>query len=162
MVLYAALHFHGYYDAMPPVMASHFDARGVPNGWQTKDAFFTLIAVVTAIAGALVLLVPAIVTRLPLQFVNLPHKDYWLAPERAAASQEFMMKWFGWFGCATYGAVCYAFDYAVKANLAGPQPANPGGLFGVLVAFGAFAVFASVIFIRRFAHVPSQDPRKPL
>ncbi len=33
------------YRQLPDVMASHFNAYGVPNGWQPKPAFFVLIAV---------------------------------------------------------------------------------------------------------------------
>src|ERR1700761_5599385 len=31
------------YDRLPAVIASHFNAAGVPNGWAPKDQFFTII-----------------------------------------------------------------------------------------------------------------------
>jgi uncharacterized membrane protein len=154
MVVCAALHFSSYYQTMPAVMASHFDAHGVANGWQTKDAFFTVLAGVTVLAAVLVFLVPAIVTSLPAQYVNLPNKEYWLAPERIDQSRQFMNQWFGWFGCAVYAVVCFAFDYAVKSNLPGAQPSAPAELLGVLGAFAIFSVVASLQFVKRFGRTP--------
>lgn len=154
MVVYAAIHFSAYYQTMPAVMASHFDTRGVANGWQSKNAFFAVLATVTALAAVLVLVVPRIVTILPAQYVNLPNKEYWLAPERVRDSREFMMQWFGWFGCALYAVLCFAFDYAVKSNLPGAQPSSPTGLFGVLGAFAVFSVVASLRFMKRFGKTP--------
>jgi len=80
--LYMALTAH----ALPDHMATHFDIHGNPDGWSSKTAFF--ISFPLTVVGTnlfLLLLMPAIVTKIPKRFVNIPHKDYWLAtPERIA------------------------------------------------------------------------------
>src|SRR5271155_984036 len=86
MVIYATIHFSSYYSQLPAVVASHFDVHGAANGWQTKQEFFVVFAGVTILATILVFALPALIAIVPRQFVNLPNKEYWLSPERLAAS----------------------------------------------------------------------------
>ena len=58
LVLFAVLQCVHVYPQLPDVMASHFDARGTPNGWQPKHAFFILIAVVILVCTIPAFIVP--------------------------------------------------------------------------------------------------------
>ena len=89
VVVYAAIHFSSYYSQLPAVVASHFDAHGTANGWQTKQAFFSVFVAVTLLGAVLVFVLPALIAIVPRQFINLPNKDYWLSPERLEASHQF-------------------------------------------------------------------------
>ena len=67
--------------SLPPVVASHFVAGGAANGFTPRDIYVKLmlglvigLPLLTALMG--------ITSRIPARFVNLPHRDYWLAPER--------------------------------------------------------------------------------
>ena len=75
MVVYAVTHFSQIYPQLPTVVASHFDAHGAANGWQTKQAFFAVVAGVTVLAAFLVFAIPALIAFVPRQYVNLPNKD---------------------------------------------------------------------------------------
>ena len=68
---------------LPPVVASHFGPGGAANGFTSKSTY-------TAFMLALVIAVPALigfsamfVRILPPRLINLPNRDYWLAPERS-------------------------------------------------------------------------------
>jgi uncharacterized membrane protein len=155
MVIYAAIHFFSYYSQLPAVVASHFDVHGAANGWQTKEAFFVVFAGVTILAAILVFVLPALIAIVPRQFVNLPNKDYWLSPERVATSHQFLSTWFAWYGCAVYGVIFVAFDYAVKSNLGLEARPDPALLWYGLGAFGAFTLGWIVRLGLRFARVPA-------
>jgi uncharacterized membrane protein len=154
LVLWAAIHFSNYYSQLPPVVGSHFNAQGKPNGWQSKQTFYTLFAGVTGLALVLVFAVPAIIGVVPPSLVNLPNKNFWLSPEQRFASREFMSAWFAWFGCAVFLVMILSFDYAVKSNLQPANPPDPGRIGYVFALFGAFSLVWIVRFFLRFARVP--------
>src|ERR1035441_10418639 len=85
------------YASLPAHVASHFDIEGRPNGWMSRGTCvgFTL---------GLGLLVPAFIVgmmagagRIPVSFINLPHRDYWLAPERRHAALAILLRYSLWF-----------------------------------------------------------------
>jgi uncharacterized membrane protein len=155
----AGAYFRHYYPLLPNIMASHFDARGVPNGWSPKQAFFEIFAGMTVLAAALVFGIPKIIAVTPRQLINLPHKEYWLGPEQRAASMEFLGGWFAWFGCAVYAVILVAFDYAVQENLHGSDGANPMRLWYTLALFGVFVLIWTIRLLGRFGRVPGGASR---
>src|SRR5260370_42652960 len=86
----AAIYFSSLYAQLPEVMASHFNARGTPNGWQTKSAFFSVLISVSVLAAVVGFGIPRPITLLPPSFVNLPTKRYWLASEPPAETPDFL------------------------------------------------------------------------
>ena len=73
----------GYsYDQMPPRRASHFNAAGAPNGWMTKNQFFTLNVILIAVAAFSGLFPAHKIAQVPTSKINLPNKEYWLDPTR--------------------------------------------------------------------------------
>jgi uncharacterized membrane protein len=82
LVLVAVVQFTYYYPRLPEMVASHFDGEGRPNGCMPKNEFFKMFAVITALIIGIFLLLPKLIKRVPPSMINLPNKDYWLAPER--------------------------------------------------------------------------------
>jgi hypothetical protein len=75
---------------LPPVVASHFGADNLPNGAMTRDGYrnFMLLFVI-----AVPLLASLPLGWLPARFpetLNIPNRDYWLAPEHRKASLQFL------------------------------------------------------------------------
>jgi hypothetical protein len=85
--------------------------------------------------------------------LNLPHKEYWLAPERRART----LAWFGdfmhWFGAGTFvllfdmfGQV-FRFNAGLTAGLDHPKVS--------LTAYCLFALAGVAATLRRFGRTPS-------
>jgi uncharacterized membrane protein len=89
-----------YYPQLPAQLASHFDARGLPNGWSSKSAYFALQAFIVLVLTLCFAVLPSLLERAPARLLNLPNKDYWLAPERRAATMARVASALTWFGCA--------------------------------------------------------------
>ena len=154
LAVFAAAYFYSVYDTLPEVVASHFDANGNPNGWSSKQAFLVFFIGVSVIPAVLVFVVPAIIKALPVDLINLPNKRYWLNPERADKTLDFLTSRFAWFGCAVYGLMLYVFDYAVRTNLHPDHRPDPKSMWIGLIVFAAFAAVWSVLFALRFARTP--------
>jgi len=71
-----------FYPQMPERMAVHFNATGAADGWGPKDGFFKAMGIPFAILAILFGTLPLFLKRLPDALINLPNREYWLAPER--------------------------------------------------------------------------------
>ncbi len=80
LVLLAAIQSLHYYPLLPATVASHFDGRGEPNGWQAKDVFLGFYWGAIMLTAILSLAIPKLVAWAPASLINLPNKGYWLAP----------------------------------------------------------------------------------
>lgn len=157
LMLYAAVHFTAVYPQLPSVVASHFDGRGVPNGWQPKQAFFQVLVVVSVLVAVIGFAIPKIITFLPPQLINLPNKNYWLAPERLAETMAFLNGHSAWFGCALFLFNILVFDYAIQINLNPQHPPSPNRFWYVLAGFLVFVTVSTVRILTKFFRPPKPD-----
>ncbi len=111
---------HYYPLILADPMASHFNVAGVPNGWQTKEVFFTSCGVMLALLSAIFLGFPALLYRLPAS-VNMPYKEYWLAPERRERTLGELAARFQWLG--VFAIVL--FDVVIQAVLVANTTPDP-------------------------------------
>ena len=144
----AAIHFFYLYPQLPDVVASHFDAHGAPNGWQTRTIFFAFFVGSIVISTIVCFGVPMLIASMPPALINLPHKEYWLSPERRPTSLAFLRAHFAWLGCAVLLVGIFAFEFSVRANF---QPDKRFDTTSLLYVFAAFFVFLVVWMARLLA-----------
>lgn len=128
---------------LPPVVASHFDARGVPNGFQSRAAFVAIVLGAQLLVVFVFALTPALLHRIPPRWLNLPHKDAWLASGRLGEAIERYATWSLWFGCATAALLLGIFELAFRANLTG-QPMDATLTWSLLAGYGVLTLAAIV------------------
>jgi uncharacterized membrane protein len=137
------------YPHLPEKMASHFDKNGTPNNWQTKEAFFLTMIGVLGITFAVSFVVPKLINVLPPSMITLPHKEYWLAPERREETSRYMSAQMGWFGCALLFLLLYAASQTINANLFSPGLFDARGMWVVLTGF---LLFVGIWLVRLLGH----------
>lgn len=117
VALVLAAREHG---TLPERVASHFGADGQPNGWMSRDghtmAHIGIILFLVALFVGLTVALP----RLPERFVNLPHRDYWLAPKRRGETFAWLGATLLWLGAFLQCFLAYAFYEVWRANLTAP------------------------------------------
>jgi uncharacterized membrane protein len=139
---------------LPDIMASHFDAAGRANGWQSRSAFLLLSAFILALVSLAFALMPRMFRGVPVGLVSLPQRDYWLAPERRDQTFAFIARSMLWFGCATLALLVAVTHLVLRVNL-GLEPRLPSAwMFGLLAVYVGFTLVWLLRFVRRFWHPP--------
>lgn len=157
LAAYAAIHFSPYYAQLPEVVASHFNGRGVANGWQTKSAFFMVCVGVSVLGVVIGFVIPRIIATLPPQLINLPNKAYWLAPDHLEETIEFLNSYFVWFSCGVFMVIILTFDYAIQSNLHPDSRPDVSRMWYILAGFVVFIVVWISRMFMRFGRRPQDS-----
>jgi len=126
-----------YYPKLPQKLATHFGAGGAANGWMDKGGFLVFYLGLCAFMVAIFLLMPRFVALFPDSMINLPNKDYWLAPERRARTMGMMgenMAWLGVLILALFigmGYLTFQADLMPQPRRMRLQGGDDGGVFRV-------------------------------
>ena len=102
----------------PPTMAIHFGLGGAPNGYMDRVKFIVLGSFLSFMLPLFIATVIGVLPRvLPPSMISLPNKAYWFAPERRAATLDFML-WAGlWLASLVQVLLLVAFIGIYRANL---------------------------------------------
>jgi hypothetical protein len=135
-------------------VASHFDAAGQVNGWQSREAFCGMYAGIVALLTLLFLLAPLFMGLLSDARLNLPNKDYWLAPERRAQSRAWLADWGFLSGAMTMAFLIGVMRLVSEAN-AGPRTALSPVMIWLVVGFAVGQVVLLVVLLAKFGRRPA-------
>lgn len=139
---------------LPTIVASHFDASGQANGFMPRAIYVGLMLVIVALGPLLLAVLPMRTFRNPSARINLPHREYWLAPERRASTIDELSRQAVRFSMMLMAFLCYVHWLVVQANQALlPSLSLPWFVGGLLVFLGATLAWI-VALMRRFLKVP--------
>ena len=139
------------FPLLPDRLASHFNASGMPNGWMPKSQFMFLYAVVFLPALAIEFWVSSRIADKPVSKLNLPNKEFWLAPERRTETFAFFASFFAWYGCVFLFVMEFAMGLAMRANFDSPPRLPTGPIVSDIAGFVLFNVVAVITMFRRFS-----------
>ncbi len=158
LIALAFLQAAHYAPLLPERVASHFDAAGRADGWSSRNGFLLFNLVFILGMGLLFLGLTAWLPKMPADWINLPHKDYWLAPERRAATFNTINGQMEWLAAATVALLLALTQITIEANLDAGL-GLPEDAFWLL--FGSYMVFFVVwlVWLLRvwYARPPRRD-----
>lgn len=93
--------------ALPDTVASHFDSNGVPNRFMSNQSYLMLLLALVVLLPLFVAWLGRWLQQLPDELINLPHKQYWLAPERREQTLNYLTNWLQWSACGLVLFFCY-------------------------------------------------------
>jgi hypothetical protein len=139
--------------ALPPSVASHFAAGGAANGFMSRGAYVGVMLGVTLVAPFLVALSGQLVSVLPVRLINLPNRQYWLAPRRRAATIASLTRLSVCFASALIVFLCFLHWLVIRANESPVPRLERMPMFIGLALFLAGTVVWLVVLVRRFGRV---------
>ena len=120
VILICVVEMARLWNVSPVQMAAHFDIQGNPDRFVPKLEFFGFQAQTLLILLAVSILPQVLFLILPATLINMPNRDYWLAPDRRTAIQDRLSS----FGAMLFGCILLmvqvGFELAVYANLQTP------------------------------------------
>jgi uncharacterized membrane protein len=138
-------------DRLPARVASHFDASGHANGFVTRPVYLAFTIGLVVLLSALVGVLIGVSVRHFPEFLNLPNRDYWLAPERRDETADCLAAHAAWFAalCALLALGIHLL--VIRANLIEPPQLESGRFLAVLLVFAGAMVVWLRRLVRRFA-----------
>jgi hypothetical protein len=149
--------FFGYvaatYSELPAKVASHFDLYGHANGWMSRETCVAFMVGIVVIVPVIVIASMGGAGRIPVSFINLPHRDYWLAPERRQAALAILLRYSLLLASITVLLMTGLHWLVVQANLHGGTQLNLVDLWSLLGGFLVVTVVWTVLLLRHFSKI---------
>lgn len=138
-----------HYPLLPAKMASHFGPSGQADGWMPKSAFMVMTASLMLFTALLLGSIRTLLRYIPDDSINLPNKEFWLAPERREATLGIMSSYFLWFAVATSALLAAITHLVYRANLS-PLPSLGSLTWVILGGYLVYTLCWTVSLTRRF------------
>jgi uncharacterized membrane protein len=139
---------------LPERVATHFNASGQANGWLARGTHTGLQIATLLFMTAVFQGIAALNRRLPKELINLPRRDYWLAPARAAATHEVITRFVLQLGCVVLAFFIALFHFVYRANFTSPPRLDLQIWWATGFLFAAAAIIV-VRLVLRFARKPA-------
>ncbi len=144
-----------YWGQLPDRVATHFNSEGTPNDWMTKTNATIIMSGFQIGMPFFLIAVTLLAARLPASMVNIPHREYWLHPDRHASSIGYVQLFMNWIA-VVFSLFALAINHLVFM-------ANRDGVglntvwFGVLMAVFLVTVFLLVAKLLYHFRMPRES-----
>jgi amino acid transporter len=146
------------YESLPDRVASHFDLNGQPNGWMSRQTCVGFTVGIGVFLPALIVGKMAFAGCIPVSWVNLPHRDYWLAPERRKSTLSVLLIYGLWYACLTVLFATGLHWLIVQANTTGGHSHLDYPGFFLVVGGFLFGTIVWLGLLRCHFHRPRGEP----
>jgi len=135
---------------LPERVASHFDANGIANGFMTRDVYISFMLAMSILLPLFLNWIMGRSMSSRLERINIPHREYWLAPERQAETIAFLQVLATRFATQLLAFLIFVHGVVLLGNSSNP-PQLPMSLFwGGLSVFIAASLLMLLGLWRRF------------
>ncbi len=85
-----------YWSQSPDRVATHFDAAGRPDGWMPRTEGALVMGGFQLGVPLFLVVIAVLINRLPPSMVNMPHREFWLHPDRRESTIAYLRHWMTW------------------------------------------------------------------
>lgn len=145
------------YPRLPAQVATHFNFNGDANGWTLKHNLAGSAGAALAVVAGSLIIMPLAIWLMPAAAMNLPHKEYWIDPDRLPLARWMMIERACWFTAGTMTFLAYVWHETLQANL---QPRPRLELWTPLGCYLAFTLIWCGEMVWAFARPPKISSQK--
>jgi hypothetical protein len=146
-----------YYPILPASVGLYeYDESGPSAGpmvWMAKGWFAALLVAAFVLIPLVLIAVEWICSKLPKRSINIPNRDYWLAPERKAVTEARLFSFMIWLANAAELLMTAVLLIVFRTTLGHPEVLQRTPYY-VVGAFLAFATVWSLCYYWGFKKVP--------
>jgi uncharacterized membrane protein len=144
-----------FYTQLPERVAMHFGNGGFPDSWASNEVNLAISVVMYVCLAAMFIAIPSTLKYIPVRFVSLPNRDYWLAKERIESTIKQIGHFFNLFGTALLAFFLILGYLVYRANMSDPVVLNERAVWSITGCFLLFTVVWLVVLFRKF-RLPGQ------
>jgi hypothetical protein len=156
LVLAGAAFITATSSGLPPQVATHFGRGGGADGWMPRHLYTWFMVLMQVFLPLMLFGALGHLPRRAERFVNLPHRDYWLAPERRAETVAALRAFGAAIGLATAMLMIGAHAAILDANAKSPPRLDEPLFIGGLAVFVVALLAVTGLMHRRFRRVPGR------
>ena len=119
---------------LPPVVASHFDADGVPNGWSSRPVYASMMLAIGILLPLGITMLMAVLTRSGPGSLNIPERDHWTRAENSREAVRRVRAYGWWLGCIMAGAALSIHGLVLAAHVHEPPRLSTAAVLAVIGA----------------------------
>ncbi len=140
---------------LPERVATHFGMDGAPNGWMTRAGHVRFTTLTGIGSSGFVLAVFGFIRWCGDAGLNIPNKEYWIAPERREATYEFVQRQGFLFACIVLGFIAGVHRTILVSNLRSPASLSGNDVAWLGGGFGGVTLVWLAVFVGRFFRKPA-------
>lgn len=136
-------------SALPELVASSFGARGAANAFMPRRIYVAILLALIIGVPSLFAFLPAAVAANGSNYLNIPNREYWLAPERREQTVAFLRAQGYWFAAVIALFLGYVHWLVVQANEHQPPVLSTTGIAAAVLVFSLLmAVWLATLLVR--------------
>ena len=140
--------------ALPAKVASHFGSDGSANGYMWHHTYLYFMLAFVVLLPLFFNFVASAVARLPVTMINIPNRDYWLAPERRGLVVDRLRRQMQMFSAMLVVFLCFVHWEVMRANQSMPPMLdNRRFMLGLGLFMAALIVW--IVSLRRQFRLPA-------
>jgi len=140
--------------ALPAKVASHFGRDGAANGYMWRHTYVYFMLAFVVLLPLFFSFVANAVAHVPVAMINIPNRDYWLAPERRGLVVDRLRRQMQMFSAMLVLFLCFVHWEVVRANQSMPATLdNRRFMLGLGLFMAALIVW--IVSLRRQFRLPA-------
>ena len=149
-----------WFGPLPGIVPSHFDAQGNADDEMGKGLFVGLFVMLHAVFLVGFPLLGVLIKKLPASMINIPNREYWLAPERRESTVDYSTQFLWLMGWLSSWLMIGLFQLTALVAIGNRQTIEPEFIWMIGLYLATVAVMTATLCFR--FRLPAEAKLQPV